>query len=75
MLAGVGVLGLALGFAFQDLASNFISGIMIAIRKPMDLGDIIEIDSVMGTVDEIKILLYIIYVYYNCLKVELLQCQ
>ncbi len=33
LLAGVGVIGLALGFAFQDIAANFVSGIMLAFRK------------------------------------------
>ncbi|WP_262892646.1 mechanosensitive ion channel family protein [Hymenobacter qilianensis] len=34
LLAGVGIIGLALGFAFQDIAANFISGIIIAIQRP-----------------------------------------
>ena len=55
MLAGVGVLGLALGFAFQDLAANFVSGIMIAVRAPMRVGNVIEIDDVLGTVQGIRI--------------------
>src|SRR5687767_10075182 len=29
LLAGVGIIGLALGFAFQDIAANFISGVII----------------------------------------------
>src|SRR5688500_5334760 len=32
LLAGVGIIGLALGFAFQDLTSNFISGAFIAFK-------------------------------------------
>jgi len=53
LLAGVGVIGLALGFAFQDLAANFISGIMLAIRAPIKINDVVEIDGVQGTVIEI----------------------
>jgi small-conductance mechanosensitive channel len=33
LLAGVGIIGLALGFAFQDLSSNFISGLYMAFRR------------------------------------------
>lgn len=55
MLAGVGVIGLALGFAFQDLASNFISGIMIAVRAPMRVNDIVKIGDVTGTVVDLRL--------------------
>ncbi len=50
LLAGLGVAGLALGFAFQDIASNFISGIILAFRKPYRSDDIVEIDGLMGKV-------------------------
>lgn len=55
LLAGVGVIGLALGFAFQDLASNFISGIMIAVRAPLKIGDVVELSGEQGTVIDIKL--------------------
>lgn len=52
LLAGVGVIGLALGFAFQDIASNFISGVILAVRSPIQIGDIIETSDHLGTVSE-----------------------
>lgn len=52
LLAGVGVIGLALGFAFQDIASNFISGVILAVRSPINIGDIIEVSGHMGTVTD-----------------------
>lgn len=55
LLAGVGILGLALGFAFQDIAANFISGILIAFRQPFRVGDIIENEGYLGTVTEINL--------------------
>jgi len=55
LLAGVGIIGLALGFAFQDIAANFISGVLIAFRQPFKVGDIIENDGHMGTVSEINL--------------------
>ena len=55
LLAGVGVIGLALGFAFQDLAANFISGIMLAVRCPLRIGDVIKISDVMGSVIDIRL--------------------
>jgi small-conductance mechanosensitive channel len=40
-----GILGLALAFAFQDIAANFMSGIFISFRKPLKVGDIVQIKS------------------------------
>lgn len=50
LLAGAGVLALALGFAFQDLTTNFISGAFIAIQRPIKVGDIIETNGFTGKV-------------------------
>ena len=55
LLAGAGVIGLALGFAFQDSATNFISGIFMAVRKPFKLGDIIATADEMGTVQKMSL--------------------
>lgn len=53
MVAGVGVVGLALSFAFQDLATNFISGVFIVIEKPFTVGDFIETGVYQGHIQEI----------------------
>lgn len=50
LLAGAGIIGLALGFAFQDIAANFMSGVIMAIRAPFREGDIIETQDKTGTV-------------------------
>ncbi len=55
ILAGAGIIGLALAFAFQDIAANFMSGILLSIRKPLNVGDIVKIKTYMGTVDEINL--------------------
>ena len=55
ILAGAGVIGLALGFAFQEIASNFVSGIFIAFREPYKLGDIVEIDDYFGKISKIDL--------------------
>ncbi len=43
VLAGVGVVGLALGFAFQDIAANFMSGFIMALYRPFNVGDLVQI--------------------------------
>jgi len=55
ILAGAGILGLALAFAFQDIAANFMSGIFLSIRKPLSVGDIVKIKEYMGQVEDINL--------------------
>jgi small conductance mechanosensitive channel len=55
MLAGAGIIGLALGFAFQDLTSNFISGVFIIFRRPFDVGNVIDTNGFTGIVEEIQL--------------------
>jgi small conductance mechanosensitive channel len=55
LLAGVGIIGLALGFAFQDITSNFISGAFIALKRPFDVGHTIETNGFVGTIEEIQL--------------------
>ena len=55
ILAGAGLLGLGLAFAFQDIAANFISGIFISLRKPFRIGDIVQLKEYMGKVEEINL--------------------
>lgn len=55
LLAGAGVIGLALGFAFQDIAANFMSGFFISVRNPFSVGDIIETNDIFGTVQTINL--------------------
>ena len=38
LLAGAGIIGLAIGFAFQDMTENLIAGIAMGIRKPFQIG-------------------------------------
>jgi small conductance mechanosensitive channel len=51
----VGLLGLGLSFAMQDMIANFISGIMILISRPFKIGDQIEAGGEEGTVQDIRI--------------------
>ena len=51
LLAGLGVVGFIIGFALQDLLSNFAAGMMILIYRPFDVGDLIEAAGVSGKVN------------------------
>lgn len=50
LLGSAGVLGLALGFAFKDIAENYIAGILLSLRRPFSPGDTVRIDSYEGKV-------------------------
>lgn len=53
LLGALGVGGIAVGLAFRDIFENFMAGIMIMARKPMRLGDTIEVNGIIGRVEEI----------------------
>ncbi len=55
LLAGAGIVGLALGFAFQDLTANFISGVFIIFRKPFEVGQIVDTNGFVGIVEDIQL--------------------
>ena len=56
ILAGAGIMAMAVGFASQEALSNFISGLFIVFGKPFRIGDSIMIDNVVnGTVAEITL--------------------
>lgn len=54
-LAGAGIIGLALGFAFQDLSANFIAGVALAVRRPMRTNDVVETNEVFGIVRAVQL--------------------
>ena len=49
-----GVIGIGIGFGLQNIASNFISGIIILFERPIRVGDRVIIDEIIGDVEEIK---------------------
>lgn len=54
-IAGLGIAGIAIGFAAQDSVANVISGFMIFLDKPFQTGDWVEVVDQRGTVVEITL--------------------
>jgi small-conductance mechanosensitive channel len=52
--AVVGAFSLGIGFALKDVISNFISSIMMLAQSYIRIGDLIEINGIMGTVNQIN---------------------
>ncbi len=54
-VAGLGLVGLTLGFAFQDIARNFMAGTLLLMQQPFDIGDAIEVSGYEGRVTDVDI--------------------
>jgi small conductance mechanosensitive channel len=55
LLAIVGALGLAIGLALKDTLSDVASGIVLAVLRPFEAGDTVDIGGVSGVVDSIDV--------------------
>ncbi len=55
VIAG-GILGIILGFALQSVTSNFISGLFLFWERPLKIGDLVDIDGIVGRVVDISIM-------------------
>jgi len=54
-VAAIGAAGLAIGLALQGSLANFAGGVLILLFRPFRIGDSIEAQGVVGTVDNIQI--------------------
>ena len=53
LLASSAIVGLVVGLAAQRPLANFVAGVVIAFTQPLRLGDLVTVDDVEGTVEEI----------------------
>ena len=53
VVSGTGVVGLILGFAFRDIAENFISSLLLTIQRPFRIGDIVQINDFTGIIQKV----------------------
>lgn len=54
-LGGLGLLSVAVGFAFKDMFENFFAGIQILWRFPFEAGDVIKCEHVEGRVESVEV--------------------
>ena len=54
-LAGLGIAGITIGFALQDVSKNFIAGLLMLIQQPFDVGEFIEVGGYAGKVEAIDL--------------------
>jgi len=59
----LGISGVAIGFAFQNILQNFLAGLLLLWAEPFRIGDEIKLDPYEGTVEEIQTRATIIKTY------------
>ena len=55
VLTGAGIIGLAIGFGAQTLVKDIISGLFLIAEDQVRIGDVVEINGIGGTVEEINL--------------------
>ncbi|HJR07673.1 MAG TPA: mechanosensitive ion channel domain-containing protein [Pyrinomonadaceae bacterium] len=54
LVTGLGLTGFALGFALKDVLSNLLSGIMLLLYRPFNIGDRIRMGEYEGVIETIR---------------------
>ncbi len=54
-LAGLGIIGLAIGFGAQSMVKDLINGLFILIENPYSIGDVVTVAGISGLVEEINL--------------------
>lgn len=65
LLALIGAAGFVVAFALQDTLGNFASGIMILVYRPFDVGDVVDVAGVSGTVESLNLVSVAIKTFDN----------
>jgi small-conductance mechanosensitive channel len=55
LIAGAGILGVALGFGSQSLVKDFLAGIFILVEDQFGVGDVVDLGEATGTVEAVSL--------------------
>ena len=54
-LAGLGIIGITVGFAMQEIMQNFVAGVILLLQQPFEVEDVIETEQFTGTIQAINL--------------------
>ncbi|WP_297105526.1 mechanosensitive ion channel family protein [uncultured Devosia sp.] len=54
LLGGTGLVGIIVGFAFRDIAENFLASLLLSVRNPFSTGDLINVAGETGVVENLN---------------------
>jgi small-conductance mechanosensitive channel len=63
ILASAGIAGIVLGFAAQKTLGNLLAGIQIALTQPVRIGDLVMVETEVGTIEDITLTYVVVRIW------------
>lgn len=60
-----GALGIGLGFGLQNIFNNFLSGLILLFERPVQVGDVVQVNEIWGTITKINVRSTVVQTFDN----------